>query len=157
MLPNIAEGEYLTVSLGKRNIKSNDILVFQPFNSNKLICHRIMGIHEEFFICKGDNFSYVDPVVPKENSIGVIKEAVFMNKVSPYRAKCYNISEKSIDPTQKNILVLPSKSFKYVFKKYREKLERLVLMNQNLYYYYGFLSESEIDQVENKFYSIGFV
>ena len=30
-------------------------------------------------------------------------------------------------------------------------------MNQNLYYYYGVLSESEIDQVENKFYSIGFV
>ena len=154
MLPNVAEGTELTISLSLDNIKVNDLIVFNSIDNSKLICHRVLAIHKNFFICKGDNFSYLDPIVPVDHCIGKVTKKIGRKNLCSHNIDIIKFSNETIDFTKKNVLILDSISFNYILQKYSQKLESPVLMDQDIRFYYGSLENKEIDSIINCFCSI---
>ena len=101
MAPLIKNGDRVYV-IETKKYDLGDIILFE--NNNKLICHRIIKIKDDYYFCKGDNWNNIDIINKKEihgkvfmiSSLGKKIELsqleINKEKISKYSLMLYKLS-----------------------------------------------------------------
>lgn len=130
MFPNIKQNESVEVGFDLTTLKSGDVLVFYDLHFEKIIAHRIIAFNNTYFICKGDNFEYLDPPVHISQVIGIAKNK-YINLNTSFRI---TFNEKIFqNMNSKNILICSNSSiFSLYDKSYFDK--PIHYSNENINY-----------------------
>lgn len=116
MEPIFTEG--MSVSISKaESLMVNDVILYH--REDKLILHRIICIHNDMIITKGDNNNFVDYAINREDVLGKVENVASEHKVVEKPKIIYNIWDSI---------------FFEKIKKYIEKLSLTIINKPNVFF-----------------------
>jgi len=93
MYPTIKPGDYVIIDTTPEKLEVGDIVVFM--HNGELIGHRIVWMHGNVIITKGDNNNFLDMPIDRSKIIGEVKK-VIEDPVSKYIAEIWFVGVRRI-------------------------------------------------------------